>query len=124
MVQVGYQPGLIRRRDELELERKARLDEFGKVLQVITFCKQSPEHADQLEKARRTAGTLKSEVDRLTLELAELNDKLTLAADAAIVALKQIYCGVELRIGQKRMTLDEERRGGSARLKGSQVVIE
>ncbi|MCG9097357.1 DUF342 domain-containing protein [Laribacter hongkongensis] len=124
MVQVGYQPGLIRRRDELEHERKARLDEFGKVLQVITFCKQNPEHADQLEKARRTAGTLKSEVDRLTLELAELNDKLTLAADAAIVALKQIYCGVELRIGQKRMTLDEERRGGSARLKGSQVVIE
>ena len=31
---------------------------------------------------------------------------------------------VELRIGQKRMSLDEERRGGSARLKGSQVVIE
>lgn len=126
LLQAGVQPALLAERDEIERQRKAKLDEFGKLLQIVMFCEQHPEKAnpETLEKARRTLGKLRGEQRELDGRLAEIQDRLTVASGALIEATRHMHPGVQLQIGPRRLTVDEERRGGKAVLKGAQVVID
>ncbi len=126
LLQAGTQPALLAERDDIERQRKAKLDEFGKLLQIVTFCEQHPEKAnpETLDKARRTLGKLRGEQRELDGRLADIQDRLTVAAGALIEATRHIHPGVQLQIGQRRLVVDEERRGGKAVLKGMQVVID
>ena len=79
---------------------------------------------EMLEKIQRSIGQMKGELAEIGFRLADLEQRMTLSGGATVVAGKRFHVGVEIRIGHRRLVIDEDRIGGKAWLKGSQVEID
>ncbi|AVY92717.1 hypothetical protein DFO50_10358 [Microvirgula sp. AG722] len=126
VLQAGFHPGVQAAHQEAEQARKHKLDELGKLLQVLIFMEQHRDKStpEMLEKIQRSIGQMKGELAEIGFRLADLEQRMTLSGGATVVAGKRFHVGVEIRIGHRRLVIDEDRIGGKAWLKGSQVEID
>ncbi|MBV8659873.1 MAG: DUF342 domain-containing protein [Burkholderiales bacterium] len=125
VVQVGFDPRVNAERLHVEQFRKRKLEEFARVRQLLAFLAQNPAKAQPgvKEKAINTGQQIEAEIAECDLRLVRLTEQLELADGASIEISKTIYGGVVILIGQKRMEILDERRGGKIRLVEDHILI-
>ena len=125
LVQVGFDPRVNAERLHVEQFRKRKLEEFARVRQLLTFLSQNPAKAQPgvKDKAEKTNQQIEAEIAECDLKLAKLAEQLELAEGASVEVSKTIFGGVVIQIGQKRLDVLDERRGGKARLVEDHILI-
>lgn len=125
VVQVGFDPRVNAERIAVDQARKRKLEDLGKIRQLLGFLDQNPAKGQGgvREKAEKTREQLEGDVTDLDARLMQLAGQLELADGASIEVGKAIYSGVNLQIGQKLMQVLEDRGAARVRLKDDMIVL-
>ena len=125
-IQVGVNPNADSQRQELERERRRLDEERGKLEQLMIFLQRNPDKAaDGLgERVALTHAKALGELALIHEKEQALADELRLLEGATIVARRQFWDGVQLRIGKRSRVLLEDFPAGRAVLRDDEVVID
>lgn len=125
VAQVGFDPRLNAERIHIDQARKRKLEELGKIKQLLGFLDQNPAKGQGgvREKAEKTREQIEADIADADVRLVQLADQLQLADGATIEVGKAIFSGVNLQIGQKLLHILEDRGAVRAYLKDDQIIL-
>ncbi len=124
-VQVGSDPYL----DEAILGRKRLLqrktDELDRVLKLLSYIKQHPKKdvGGLGEKTEKTCRHLADEIETLTADLSQLEEKRESVELAQVQVSKMIHAGAEIRVGGQVLKLNEDIAGAVIKLQEGEIAI-
>lgn len=116
LIQVGSDPFLAEERAAHEKMLQSKQDEMKRVLQVIAYFQRDPSKAagGVGEKVENTRRQLANDIERLTAEQKQFNERNVSADKARVNVSKTVHEGVELRIGKHAWHVRSDYGAGTA----------
>lgn len=103
-IEIGSPPTLLKQKNELARQRDSEETQLLEISKVLAFAEQHPGKLgdEMLERARRSAAKLSSNIAELREREASIAHTLALAHDAKVVAEQHIHEGTIVTLGSQR----------------------
>lgn len=107
-------------------DREAAEHKFSDIIKLLELAREHPGRIPQeaIGAAEATRDALGAEIEVYKQEEAELNEEISLADGAQVIAEKQVFGGAEIRIGLEHYTTTEIREGGVFRIVEDELLFD
>jgi hypothetical protein len=125
IVIAGSDKNLYERLRECNEKHRIADNKFADVLMLLGSAKKNPGKfsAEAMVEAEAARVTLLAEIAEHTAEGLQIKKEIELAQQAQVVALRKVFAGAEIRVGQKHYEATQDREGGVFKLGDSGELV-